>query len=877
MTKTIESEAGGILQQDSMPHSDTNKLFCKSTTQLSAIVDSFVTQDGDDHDMETLLQECVDTLVNYQEEVKKIKRIGAGHTVRAKDVVTCYESAFVYYKIVSQIVLNKIPGLEQFSKAKVAPRNDKEKGLMEIYNMLVKTLLTDEKIAEIRKFIKDHSACSSPASTEKHENGVDLNLKNGQSITSEKALSLMKQSKVLCIDVRPRIEFIESHIKCASIMCIEPISFKNTYSDAEVSRKSLITSPNSEIETFQKRDEFSFILIYTNESEKTGFCTQQQAALLDLLINRSFEKPLKKTVVLTLRGGFHSWCLNGGPCETSRNQDDSIYINGDISSLSLQELPKLNRRNLDNSFQPMLTNPKADVESGRTSLFFPDQQHGGLKRSSSFKNAFSTLTSPSRSSSPSFQTPDSGGMKFTTYPETPKLVTSNLGVKPLPQISPIQSRALTPLSRSFTPPRVFSNNQINSLSMDGSGKARVFSPPPRQPLPVLPQKQATDVHTLQHPSNSKDLDFCVGLVNLGNSCYMNCIIQCLLGTHELSQIFLNDSYKNHVNLNSKLGSRGVLAKYFSNLVHMMYQQGKSLAPIKKRTNSDEKTAVQPLHFKVACGSINSLFKGSSQQDCQEFCQFVLDGLHEDLNQCGGNPPLKELSSEAEKVREKLTMRIASSIEWERYLTTDFSVIVDLFQGQYASQLKCKVCGRTSTTYQPFSVLSVPVPRGTRCDILDCFKEFTKIETLEKDEQWSCPDCKKKQPSTKKITITRLPRNLIIHLKRFDNMLNKNNIFVNYPYTLDLTSFWANDFDGRLPQGVTELPTRGQVPPFRYNLYAVAAHSGTLYGGHYTSYVNKGSPQGWCYFDDTNWRKVKNDKECITQNAYVLFYHRVYGI
>ena len=280
--------------------------------------------------------------------------------------------------------------------------------------------------------------------------------------------------------------------------------------------------------------------------------------------------------------------------------------------------------------------------------------------------------------------------------------------------------------------------------------------------------------------------------------------------------------------------------------------------------------------------VNSLFKTASQQDCQEFCQFLLDGLHEDLNQCGSNPPLKELSQEAEARREKLSLRIASSIEWERFLTTDFSVIVDLFQGQYASRLRCKVCNHTSTTYQPFTVLSIPIPKKNsqnKITIEDCFKEFTKCENLEVEEQWLCPHCKQRQPSTKQLTVTRLPRNLIVHLKRFDNFLNKNNDFVRYPFLLDLTPFWANDFDGVFPPGVNddELPIRGQIPPFKYELYGVACHFGTLYGGHYTAYVKKGLKKGWLYFDDTKYKPVKNQTDAINSNAYVLFYHRVYGV
>lgn len=53
--------------------------------------------------------------------------------------------------------------------------------------------------------------------------------------------------------------------------------------------------------------------------------------------------------------------------------------------------------------------------------------------------------------------------------------------------------------------------------------------------------------------------------------------------------------------------------------------------------------------------------------------------NEDLNHVCGNPPLKELSEETEEIREKMSLRIASSIEWERYLTTYFSVILDFFQ------------------------------------------------------------------------------------------------------------------------------------------------------------------------------------------------------
>ncbi|SCU99812.1 LANO_0F03796g1_1 [Lachancea nothofagi CBS 11611] len=872
-----------------MPHSQLARPHCKSATQLIQIADKFVKQDGGNQDMETLLQECIDTLVNYQEECKKLRKWGHKPPIQDPEVFETYEAAYVYYKIVSQLVLNKIPELPQFVKAKNSAKTEREKGLIELYNMLVKTLLTDEKFADIRKFIKDNSRSDSISAKKglNHDhNIIDTKAawKNGQALTLLQLTSLLQSCKVLLIDLRPRMKFIESHIKTEAIICIEPISFKDNYSDTEIIKRSLITSPNREVSLFRDRDKFDFIVIYTDMQDKTHFCQQRQEILVKLLVERSFEKPLQGTKVCTLEGGFQNWCRNEGLCETTKTSDESGYaMDYSIPPLAPRSMGLTKPAPLSSSYSSSRIS-NFDTESGPganvgSSQVFPYQQMPNLRRNSSFKEKLSSISrSLSRTGSPSLEPSSDLYKESAKYPDTPQLALSGPQLNSLSQLNPHDPKIISPHSKSLSPPRLNGNSTPGVHPNGGFGPSsfsnKYSTTKELSPLPIS-RRSESEAQLPQPMLNKKTASFCVGLVNLGNSCYMNCIIQCLLGTYELCQIFLDDSYKNHVNLNSKLGSKGVLAKYFSQLVHTMQQKAISASASSKNklTAGHEKTAVQPINFKVACGSINSLFKGSSQQDCQEFCQFLLDGLHEDLNQCGGNPSLKELSEEAEKIREKLCMRIASSIEWERYLTTDFSVIVDLFQGQYASQLMCKVCGRKSTTYQPFSVLSVPVPRGSRCDIIDCFKEFTKVETLEKDEQWSCPQCKIKQPSTKKITITRLPRNLILHLKRFDNLLNKNNIFVSYPHTLDLTSFWANDFDGRLPPGVSELPTRGQVPPFNYNLYAVACHFGTLYGGHYTSYLDKGPPNGWCYFDDTSWRRAKSDHECITTSAYVLFYHR----
>ncbi|ODQ67752.1 YDR069Cp-like protein [Nadsonia fulvescens var. elongata DSM 6958] len=357
------------------------------------------------------------------------------------------------------------------------------------------------------------------------------------------------------------------------------------------------------------------------------------------------------------------------------------------------------------------------------------------------------------------------------------------------------------------------------------------------------------------------VEFVTGLANLGNTCYMNCILQCLAGTPELARPFIEGTYSNFINLNSRLGYKGALARSFASLVQMMA--------------SGKYSYVEPTAIKSLCGSFREAFRGNAQQDAQEFLTFILDGLHEELNSAGDAPRLKELTPKEERKRETMGIRQVSTIEWGKYLKTDYSLIVDTFQGQYVSKLRCLTCGFTSTTYSPFSSVTLPIPaHGKQVSLIDCFRLLTAEEILEGDNAWFCPHCKQPRRSSKVLSLARLPFILIIHLKRFHGMNKKLETFVHYPlYNLDLTPFWpplvGDDIESMEPFRMYD-----QMGPFKYNLYAVTNHQGTLCGGHYTSYVKKGT-KGWCYFDDAKVsRNVNPDSGLVGKNAYVIFYTRV---
>jgi hypothetical protein len=117
----------------------------------------------------------------------------------------------------------------------------------------------------------------------------------------------------------------------------------------------------------------------------------------------------------------------------------------------------------------------------------------------------------------------------------------------------------------------------------------------------------------QNINGTTDVAGASGLKNLGNTCFMNSILQCVSNTQCITELFTSDKYKNELNLDNPLGHGGKLATAYGELLKDIW--------------SGVYSCVAPRKFKNTIAECNTQFAGYDQQDSQEFLGFLLDGLH----------------------------------------------------------------------------------------------------------------------------------------------------------------------------------------------------------------------------------------------------------
>uniref|UniRef100_A0A3Q3C2X6 Ubiquitin carboxyl-terminal hydrolase n=1 Tax=Haplochromis burtoni TaxID=8153 RepID=A0A3Q3C2X6_HAPBU len=355
------------------------------------------------------------------------------------------------------------------------------------------------------------------------------------------------------------------------------------------------------------------------------------------------------------------------------------------------------------------------------------------------------------------------------------------------------------------------------------------------------------------------LQSATGLRNLGNTCFMNAILQSLSNIEQFSCYF-----KELPAVALRSGKTAGRRMYHTrsqgdNSVSLVEEFRKTLCSLWQ----GNQTAFSPDSLFYAIWKIMPSFRGYQQQDAHEFMRYLLDHLHRELqySRNGASHPV----SPQDGVR-------LSSTDGKCCTNGTASVVTSIFGGILQNEVNCLICGTESRKFDPFLDLSLDIPSQFRqkrnkdqepvptCTLRDCLHSFTDLEELDDTELYYCHKCKKRQKSTKKFWIQKLPKVLCLHLKRFHwtaFLRNKVDTYVEFPLK-------GLDMRGYLLEPEKSLP--GSC---LYDLVAVVVHHGSGVGsGHYTAY---GSHEGhWYHFNDSTVT-LTNEDTVRKAKAYILFY------
>ncbi|XP_053327104.1 ubiquitin carboxyl-terminal hydrolase 37 isoform X2 [Spea bombifrons] len=317
---------------------------------------------------------------------------------------------------------------------------------------------------------------------------------------------------------------------------------------------------------------------------------------------------------------------------------------------------------------------------------------------------------------------------------------------------PLQSSSF--YSSRLTPKESAGNMNTDRSSVSTqppSAKRSLILPSQPSPLSVKKLRPSQDYTGWNKPrvlSTQPQPQQLQGFSNLGNTCYMNAILQSLFSL----QPFANDLLRQGIPY-KKIPLNALIRRF-------------ALLLAKKDVCSPEMKKELLKKVKNAISATAERFSGYVQNDAHEFLSQCLDQLKEDMGKL--NKTWKTEPSSEDISGGKPSDDIAAT----RIYTCP---VVCNFEFEVQHSITCTMCGETVTKCEQFNDLSIDLPRRKKLlpcrSIQDSLDLFFRMEDLE----YSCEKCNGKS-ATVTHKFSRLPRILILHLKRysFNVVLSLNN-------------------------------------------------------------------------------------------------------
>ncbi|KAG2180031.1 hypothetical protein INT43_003818 [Umbelopsis isabellina] len=309
-----------------------------------------------------------------------------------------------------------------------------------------------------------------------------------------------------------------------------------------------------------------------------------------------------------------------------------------------------------------------------------------------------------------------------------------------------------------------------------------------------------------------------GLVNVGNTCFLNSTLQCLTYTPTFAEYLLD-----------RLHSKSCKVKDFCAMCALQDHVQRCLLGDKSGGGGG---VISPRNITGKLRAISSHMRLGRQEDSHEF--------------------LRHLMQAAQKSCLAGLGKLPHSVQ-------ETTAVHQIFGGYLRSQVRCLKCKAESNTYDPCLDLSVDI--NTSNTLHRALRDFIKVDHIGgRDNKYKCSACHSLVDAEKQMTIHQAPIALTVHLKRFTynwrrGGMDKVSKHIEFPERLDISPFMSHT-------------TRKTARP--YELYGVLVHmGGGCHSGHYYAYVKNANGKWYC-MDDDDVRPV-SIQTVMRERAYMLFY------
>ena len=366
---------------------------------------------------------------------------------------------------------------------------------------------------------------------------------------------------------------------------------------------------------------------------------------------------------------------------------------------------------------------------------------------------------------------------------------------------------------------------------------------------------------------------CFRLQNLGNTCFINSIIQLLVHTPIFREYILTGDFVDVLKEKAKDDDENIYKEKFKD--NIIYELTRLLVCGFKNPESN----ITPTSLKKTIStklSENNMFSGTEQHDSHELLTFLLDKLIEETSvkslMIGGRLPCSNVSKT--NLSNSL-LQILGQKYWNNYIKSEgFSPLLSLFTGLEKLSTECDYCGHITNKFEPYKFLEVPIPvkltdvsYSENFTLNDCLDEYIKKEKLDKKNMYKCNICGYKTQALKHSKLYKTPKILIIHLKRF----MKNMYGVTSNKITNKVNFPINNLD------IKPYVSKSHTGSTKYNLFGVNKHFelNSYFGiGHYISMCKNEYDNKWYCYNDSSPVKEISCLQDLKNDAYLLMYYRI---